>query len=301
MIFTKIRTTLLLLAILSVFFWNNVFAQKIEIKPADLTLNAQLQLADGKQLSDGVILLTHGTLAHNGMEIIAGMQSLLAENGLSTLAINLGLGLDNREGFYDCKVPHTHKHEDAVNEIKQWVEWLHSQGAKSIVLAGHSRGGNQTAWFASENNLDNIDKVVLVAPMVWSFDDLNKEYKQKYKKDLKPIFNQAQNMVKANKTASLEHTDFIYCKDSKVLASSFISYYKNEPRMDTPFLLSKIAKPVLVIAGSEDKVVAGLIEKTKPLVDNNKIQMSVIDGAGHMFLDLYLEELVESVIEFIEK
>jgi len=29
------------------------------------------------------------------------------------------------------------------------------------------------------------------------------------------------------------------------------------------------------------------------------IQMTIIDGAGHMFMDLYLEEMVESMIEFI--
>lgn len=299
MFYTKVKAPLTLLVILFIFSVLNSHAQTIEIKPHNLTLNAQLELAEGKQLSDGVILLTHGTLAHNGMEIIAGMQSLLAESGFSTLAINLSLGINNRIGFYDCQVPHTHHHEDAVNEINSWVKWLRNQGVSSIVLAGHSRGGNQTAWYASEAKLDSIDKVVLIAPMVWNFDASNKEYKDKYKTELKSVFAQAKTMEKNNK-AYLENTDFIYCEDTKVLPGSFISYYKNEPRLDTPSLLKKISKPVLIIAGSEDNIVKGLIEQTQPLLDKNNIQMTVIDGAGHMFLDLYLEELVESMVDFID-
>ena len=35
-----------------------------------LTINANLELADGKTLEDGVVLILHGTMAHNRMEII---------------------------------------------------------------------------------------------------------------------------------------------------------------------------------------------------------------------------------------
>lgn len=293
--------TIFLFSLFLIFFSSNTLAQKIEIKANQLTLNGNLELAEGKQLSDGVVLLTHGTLAHNGMEIIAGMQSLLLENEVSSLTINLGLGIDNREQFYDCKTPHIHHHEDAVNEIQSWVDWLVSQGAKSIVLAGHSRGGNQTAWFASESDLKHIDKVVLVAPMVWDKEDTHKEYQEKYNKPLKDILAKARSLAqKSPQPQFLEHTDFIYCKDTKVSADAFISYYKDEPRMDTPSLLKKITKPVLVIAGSEDKVVAGLVEKTEPLVDDKNLFLINIDGAGHMFRDLYLEELIEGMLEFLQ-
>ncbi|MCK5167633.1 MAG: hypothetical protein KAQ66_09940, partial [Rhodospirillaceae bacterium] len=59
---------------------TNANAEKVQITAKNgLKLNANLVLADGKKLSDGVVLITHGTLAHNGMEIIVAMQELLAE------------------------------------------------------------------------------------------------------------------------------------------------------------------------------------------------------------------------------
>jgi len=42
-------------------------AEEIRIGHRDLTLNAELSLGDGATLSDGVVLMVHGTLAHNTM------------------------------------------------------------------------------------------------------------------------------------------------------------------------------------------------------------------------------------------
>ena len=79
--------------------------------------------------------MTHGALAHNGMEIIATLQGLFTEADISSLAINLSLGLDDRHGMYDCATPHTHKHSDALNEIDVWLDWLETQGANNNILS----------------------------------------------------------------------------------------------------------------------------------------------------------------------
>ena len=52
-------------------------AGEVTLAQGAITLNARLELADGKTLKDGVILMTHGTLAHNGMEIIQTLQGLM--------------------------------------------------------------------------------------------------------------------------------------------------------------------------------------------------------------------------------
>ena len=96
-------------------------AEEVQLKENNMTLNANLEKADNWPAGP-VILITHGTLSHNGSEIIASLQELLGENGISSLAINLGLGIDDRHGSYDCQKPHRHRHEDAIAEIGQWLD-----------------------------------------------------------------------------------------------------------------------------------------------------------------------------------
>ena len=161
-----IKTVLLPLLIL---ISPTVSAEEVTLKHQGVTLNANLEKV-ANWPTGTVVLMTHGTLAHNKMEIMATVQELLSEQDVSSLAINLSLGLDNRHEFYDCSTAHNHKHTDALNEIGVWLDWLKQHGAKQVVLLGHSRGGNQTAWFAVERDEELIKKVVLIAPQTWSID-----------------------------------------------------------------------------------------------------------------------------------
>ncbi len=276
-------------------------AEEHKLNHDGLAITANLEKAADAWQQGPVVLMTHGTLAHNRMEIITTLQQLFKENGVSSLAINLSLGLSDREGMYKCAVHHTHKHTDALDEIGLWLEWLKKQGVQSVVLLGHSRGGNQTAWFAAERDEAAISKVVLVAPQVWSEEYAAKDYKSRYGKALAPLLARAEKLVAEGKgDAAMKQLDFIYCPETSASAAAFVSYYKPDTRMDTPTLLKQIDKPVLVVVGSEDKVVKGLREKMAKLAGHDNIATHVVDGADHFFLDLYAEELVETALEFIE-
>ena len=275
-------------------------AEEHQLELNGLKVSANLEASSDNWKEGTVVLMTHGTLAHNRMEIMATLQEMLKERGHTTLAINLSLGLSDRKGMYDCAVPHTHKHTDALDEIGLWLGWLKKQGVKSVVLLGHSRGGNQTAWFAAERDDAAIKKVVLIAPQVWSEEKDSKGYQKSYNKPLSPVLAGAQKLVDAGKGGSqLKPVDFIYCADSSASAEAFVAYYQPDSRMDTPSLVRQIAKPVLVFAGSEDKVVAGLTEKMESIEKPN-VSFEVIDGADHFFLDLYAEDLADMAVEFIE-
>ena len=292
-----------LILMLTLCFSQLTFASEtISLKHNGLNLNANLKLADGKSLQDGIILMTHGTLGHGKMEIIATLQNLFADNEMSSLAITLGLDQDRRSGFYDCNTPHTHKHTDAIKEIDLWMNWLKDQGNTDVVLLGHSRGGNQTAWYAAEHDSPMIKKIILVAPQTWNASEVKSNYLKTYSKDLTAILNKAESLVRQGKSATqMTHTDFIYCKDTSVSAESFVSYYKNDPRMDTPVLISKLSKPTLVFIGTEDKVIKGLTEAMNFLSPRIHIKTSSIEGADHFFRDIYADEIVETAIEFIEE
>jgi len=257
-------------------------------------------VAEGKSIKDGVVLLTHGTLAHNRMELIETLQKGLKERGLTSLAITLSLGVKKRTGMYDCKVPHNHRHEDALDEIGVWLGWLKSQGAGDIVLMGHSRGGNQTVWFAAERATREVKRVVLLAPATWNAGRRAAGFKRSHKQSLQPVLEKANKLVAEGKgDQMLKKVGVLYCPGADVSAKSFASYYKNEPRFHSPNHLSKLKVPVLVIAGAEDKVVWGLPKLIKPLADGKKIALKVIVEAGHFFLDFYAEDVADAVAEFV--
>jgi len=299
--FKTLKTSLIaVLSLCSVAFGAQ--AMDVSLKNVDgLNLSANLSLADGKTVADGVVLLTHGTLAHNKMEIIVNLQRLLAERGISSLAPTLSLGVDNRTGMYDCKVPATHKHSDAMVEIGLWLNWLKTQGATNVVLAGHSRGGNQTAWFAAREDDPVVSKVVLIAPATWTAKGAASGFEKTHKQPLSKVLTKATSMVDAGRGAEfMKGVGVLYCPGADVTAASFVDYYTPDDRMNTPTLLPLINKPVLVIAGTNDTVVKGLIEAVEPMADGEKIKLAVIDGAGHFFLDFYVEDAADAIAEFIQ-
>jgi pimeloyl-ACP methyl ester carboxylesterase len=280
----------------------SVSATEVSQVSKGITLNANLELVSGKVLGESIILMTHGTLAHGNMEIMSQLQGLFKENELDSLSINLGLGLNNRKGMYDCATTHTHKHTDAVDEIALWVGWLKKQGVKSITLLGHSRGGNQTAWYAAERADSIINKVILIAPATWSESYAVKSYKKRFKKDLKTVLAKAESLIKQGKGKTvMKNTGHIYCENTSVTAESFVSYNKPDIRLDTPSLLKRIKQPVLVIAGSKDKTVKNLDKLVAPMVKKGKIDLFVIDGAGHMFRDLYADDMVDLIVEYLSE
>ncbi|MDH3980305.1 MAG: alpha/beta hydrolase [Gammaproteobacteria bacterium] len=266
------------------------------------TLNANLEQA-GSDVSTGpVVLMTHGTLAHRGMEIMAGLQGMFADRGISSLAINLSLGLDDRAAaMYDCATPHTHTHTDAVGEIGAWLGWLKAQGVSTVALLGHSRGGNQTARFAADHDDPVVSAVLLVAPMTQDAAYALQDYKKRYGKELAPLLAKAQKMVAEGKGSEMmAGVDFIYCEDTSATAEAFLSYHGPDEKMDTPRLLTGIRAPVTVFAGTEDTVVKGLIGKVEPLADGKAISLVTMDGADHFFRDLYSEDIADLVAELLE-
>jgi pimeloyl-ACP methyl ester carboxylesterase len=276
-------------------------ADEVSRQYKGLKITANLVKVGDNWRQGPVLLMTHGTLAHSRMEIMATLQQLFAERGYSSLAVNLSLGVSDRKGMYDCKVPHTHRHSDALDEIGLWRDWLKAQGVDNIVLLGHSRGGNQTAWFAAERDDPSVRAVVLVAPALWSEDYAARNYQKRYGKPLAPVLARAESLVKQDKGDTLmQPVDFIYCKDAAATARAFVSYYRADPRRHTPHLLRSIDKPVLVFAGSADTVVAGLEEQMAGVLGRDNISLQTLEGADHFFRDLYAEDLADSAVDFIE-
>lgn len=275
-------------------------------KQVELTVNGKVALGDllvpdDGSLADGAVLITHGTLAHKDMELIQSLQEGLAEHGIASLAHSLTLAQDSRTGMYDCAVPHAHAHEDGIAEIGAWVKWLRDNGAASVSLMGHSRGGNQVAWYAAESG--GVEKVVLLAPAL----GLSGKFaatvlKRRTGADITPAFTQAVILVKEGKGETmLDVPGFIYCAKGKATARSIVSYYGEDKRRDAIANLSRIKSPVLVIAGSKDTAVPDVPGKIKPIADGKKLRFEMIEDADHFFLEFFAEDAAEKVADFLKE
>jgi len=288
---------------LSIFLFSiSVQAEEVKIKRANLTLNADLTMAAGKKMSDGIVLMVHGTMAHKGMEIMVALRDLLAERGLSTLSINLSLAQNDRHSMYDCASSHRHLNDNALVEVGLWVDWLKAKGTGPITVLGHSRSGNQLARYLIGKPDKTVKRAVLVAPGLGGVDGgMARGYMKLMKKPLAPVLAKAEGLVKAGKGDELlQGVGLIYCAGANVAAATFVDYYQFKPDGDTTAIVNRIKIPVLVAAATDDKVNPILIRKMKGKVKGN-VRMVIIEGAGHFFQDLFGEDLADAVAEFLSK
>lgn len=275
-------------------------AERVELEKGGLTHIAHLEMAPGKSLDDGVILMLHGTMAHGRMEIMEALQNQMAERGYNSLSITLSLGMDAREGMMDCADPHVHRHEDALAELDAWMGWLKAQGAGQVALMAHSRGAAQMAWYALEHKPEGVEKIVLVAPATSDHAKTAREYESRYGVPLAQVYEQAVELQRMGQPETLiEGIGFLYCADASASAATVASYYADNPNFDTPTLLPKLSQQVLVIAGSEDTAVPDLPERMAALEGQANIHFGMVDGADHFFRDFFADDVADKAAEFI--
>ena len=284
----------LALVMLALFQMSTIAATPVQIEHQGLLLNANWQ--ESAEPGRGpLFLIVHGTWAHGGMEIIAGLQDSLAVNGYESLAINLSLGISDRQGFMSCDKVIKANHADAAAEINRWVEFAKTL-SDHIVLVGHSRGGNQVMLYQQQFQAPEVERLVLIAPMTWNPAESAADYEAQVGRPLAEVMAQAHGDPNAIITAGV-----VYCPAAEVLASSFISYYDTEPSRNTPELLATVARPVLVFEGTEDPLASGFKSQVALFEKNQQVNVQWIDGADHFFRDLYTDELVDGILEWLQR
>ena len=258
------------------------------------------------------VVLLHGTLAHNRMEIIKTLATLLSEDyGYPVLTPNLSLNAKHRMGdsvqtstksyatLTACDIDHTHKYEDALTELGVWVEYLKAEGFEKIIVAGHSRGGRQVSAFLAKNFSDSaIAGGVLIASGLSRNERNIENYKKDTGLDLRKLLSK---FSKLPDTEYVNVPKFIYCEKPRVTAGAFISEYADNPSHSTPYNVAKIQDmPILVIGGSEDKVVPNIEADFKTMSGQSNLRVEIIEGADHFFRDLYADDAATMIVDLIE-
>jgi pimeloyl-ACP methyl ester carboxylesterase len=279
-------------------------AEEVLIDHDGLDLVGQLEIAPGKSLAgDGVVLLLHGTLGHHRMELIASLQEFLRESGVNSLAVTLSLGLNERRGMFDCTIEQDHRHDDAVNELDSWISWLGERGAKSITLAGHSRGANQVALYLARAGSPLVKRAVLIAPPADNADTLAQGYESRFRTQLAPLMGQAEvqraNAEGEGGSALIEDIGFLLCPQARVTADAFLNYYTDDRRFLTPALLANVKLPVLVVIGDQDEGAGRLQQAIQNAALGQNISFGTLAGADHFFRDLYAEDLANEIAKFV--
>lgn len=277
--------------------WTAQAAEPVTVtqKIGPLTALADWVAADDAEADAPVILLLHGTLADKDQELIDTLQELLAERGISSLAPSLTLGIDRRKGPYDCNVPFRHSHEEAVGELAAWAAWLRTEGHQHIMVAGHSRGGNQVALFARAHP-DMVGKLIPIAPAVGHDEaERDRRYRARYGTDRSAV------LALSDSDADLiDVPGIVYCRDTKATPAAIRSYLGgNFADHDTPSVVASLPMPVMVIAGSLDTTVPEVPERMATIADGDRVRFELIEDADHFFLDFYAEDTADLIAEFI--
>ncbi len=282
-------------------------AEPVVAEYLGLEINGNLEVAPSKSLrSDGVVLIVHGSLAHHRLEMIAALQDNLKKQGVNSLGITLSLGLNRRQGMFDCKLEHDHRHGDAADEIVAWVEWLQSKGASPITVLGHSRGGSQAALALVERGDVGVNRLVLAAPLLQSEAELAARFQEQHGQPLAPLLAQARKLVEdGDGDTLLDVPGFLYCRPARVTAAAFHDYYAPDPQHSVLRLLDQISTPALLVMAGDDKVVPGLAASVAQAQSQNRLgarlSIETIDGADHFFRDVFGDELADRVVAFLAK
>ena len=270
-------------------------AEPVQLLHEGLHLNGNL-IETNAQTDPGqktIYLILHGTWAHLGMEIIQDMQALLEEQGASSLAISLSLGLDNRSGFLSCDQTIQAQHGNAMEELRAWRDWLVEQGWKRIILVGHSRGGNQVSLYQRAYQDPLVMELDLLAPMVWQESRVQADYQKATGYPLKPLLELAREFPDKVFTAPRVN----HCDSVPVTGHSFLSYYAATPQKDTPSVLKDIQRPVYVYLGGKDPISRRFAQEYAQNPPLKQVNLLTIEGADHFFRDFYLDEVVEDMLQ----
>ena len=105
----------------------------------------------------------------------------------------------------------------------------------------------------------------------------------------------------------LNTIDFLYCDNSSVSDSSFLSYYyltgnpQSHPYgIDLLTLLNRTNFKTYIFTGSSDELVPLTRNKVEQVKHNN-VTSFLIEDAGHFFRDLYMDDVMEVVLDIIKE
>ena len=147
---------------------------------------------------------------------------------------------------------------------------------------------------------DRKIKSYLLAPVI----DTYKGTKTYYEEELGIPYDL---IINSNEIYNLDDRyrkiNFLFCENVSVSSKTFRSYLdfsKNKAAYPFSFnifdLIDNSKSPITIFSGTEDEI---LLDSYKSYEEINKLNVRtvILEGSGHFFRDLYLEDVIDIIIE----
>ena len=264
---------------------------------SNIKLNGELSSSNQ---NTSAFLIVHGTRGHKGMEIIKTLSSRLHEEGYTVLSINISYGFHNRKDeFLSCNIKHNHNEHESVGEIIAWYNYLVSKGYNKINFIGHSRGGFNIMQALSIINNKEINSFLL-APFIDTYIGTKTYYEEELGIPYELIIKSPDNYYLADRYKPI---NFLFCENVNVSSQTFGSYLNySRNKLDYPFtfnildLINESTFPVTIFSGTDDEITMDNYKIYKKIKKSN-VKAITLEGGGHFFRDLYLEDVIDIIIE----
>ena len=228
------------------------------------------------------VLILHGFLQTKDFSTVNMLATALNDSDYTVLSPTLSLGINNRKQSLSCEAIHTHSLDSDVDELKQWIEWLHRKTGKKVTLIGHSSAAQVLLKYYESNKVEFIGHTILISVPYFVSSPDAKENKNNFKK--------AQAAVKENSDL-LDTYSLGYCETYPTYARNFLSYY-NWGRDKTSNIIAKYSEQIFIILGTNDKRID---EAWRQQLQNINSSTYLIEGANHFFDQTHKFDLIDTV------
>lgn len=276
----------------------------IRFKASD---DVELQGWLNNEASDIAVVHIHG-MSGNGYEnyFLDNLRAMYAKHDTSLFTIDSrgrGIISDFRQGDgWKHAGSCFELFEESANDIRGAIDYLKSLGKTRFILQGHSLGCTKVVNFVLNEDVDGVEKVILLAPTDmtgWAnTEPMHSEYLAKAKQLLSE--GKGEELVDAqcwlDKTPISAQTYPSICE-----AGSSADIYGER---DGGSLLGRVELPMLIPYGTEDigiTQIDGSMDKWLERVNaikNTNTEIAVVNGASHGFkgFEDILSDRIESFV-----
>lgn len=285
---------------------NSYDVEFVRFKATD-DVELQGWLTDAK--SHRAVIHIHG-MSGNGYEnyFLDDLRAMYAEQGISFFSIDTrgrGIISDFRQGAGWKRGGSCYEiFDESVYDIQGAINYLKSRGKMTFMLEGHSLGCTKVVNFVLTQDINDIDKIVLLAPTDMAGWVKTEPGHEDFLREAKQLMAEGKGEELVGTQCWLDKTPLsaqtypTICEDG-----SAADIYGDR---EGGALLGRVDLPVLIPYGSADigiTEIDGTMENWLSRVNafkNPNTEVSIMEGASHGFRG-YEKPLAEVIASFISK